>query len=94
MLLLALRLFLKDKGGKQHCSIPFVRSNLGVETFLKKREDQKRMRKNRRSYCPSNEMKKLGDLLNVFRKKKEKKKKMQESSVVFKLKRDLCWLHY
>ena len=36
MLMLALRLFLKDKGGKQHCLIPFVGSNLGVETFLKK----------------------------------------------------------
>ena len=41
---LALRLFLKDKGGKKHCLIPFVGSNLGVETFLKKREHQKRMR--------------------------------------------------
>ena len=29
MLMLALRLFLKDKGGKQHCLIPFVGSNLG-----------------------------------------------------------------
>ena len=47
MLMLALRLFLKDKGGKQHCLIPFVGSNLGVETFLKKREHQKRMRYNR-----------------------------------------------
>ena len=46
--MLALRLFLKDKGsGKQHCLIPFVGSNLGVETFLKKMEDQKRMRYNR-----------------------------------------------
>ena len=35
--------FLKDKGGKQHCLIPFVGSNLGVETFLKKMEHQKRM---------------------------------------------------
>ena len=47
--MLALRLFLKDKGsnkggGKQHCLIPFVGSNLGVETFLKKMEHQKRMR--------------------------------------------------
>ena len=48
MLMLALRLILKDKGGgKQHCLIPFVGSNLGVETFLKKREHQKRMRWNR-----------------------------------------------
>ena len=48
MLMLALRLFLKDKGGgKQHCLIPFVGSNLGVETFLKKMEHQKRMRYNR-----------------------------------------------
>ena len=46
--MLALRLFLKDKGGgKQHCLIPFVGSNLGVETILKKREHQKRMRQNR-----------------------------------------------
>ena len=48
MLMLALRLVLKDKGGgKQHCLIPFVGSNLGVETFLKKMEHQKRMRYNR-----------------------------------------------
>ena len=48
MLMLALRLFLKDKGGgKQHCLMPFVGSNLGVETFLKKMEHQKRMRYNR-----------------------------------------------
>ena len=46
MLMLALRLILKDKGGKQH-SLPFVGSNLGVEIFLKKREHQKRMRWNR-----------------------------------------------
>ena len=47
MLMLALRLFLKDKGGrKQHCLIPFVGSNPGVETFLKKMEQQKRMRYN------------------------------------------------
>ena len=38
MLMLALRLILKDKGGKQHCLIPFVGSNLGVEIFSKKRE--------------------------------------------------------
>ena len=44
----ALRLFLKDKtGGKQHCLIPSVSSNLGVETFLKKMDYQKRMRYNR-----------------------------------------------
>ena len=42
-----LRLILKGKGGKQHCFIPFVGSNLGVEIFLKKREHQKRMRWNR-----------------------------------------------
>ena len=48
MLMLALRLFLKDKGGgKQHCLIPFVGSNLGVETFLKKIEHQKKMHYNR-----------------------------------------------
>ena len=46
MLMLALWLILKDKGGKQH-SLPFVGSNLGVEIFLKKREHQKRMRWNR-----------------------------------------------
>ena len=47
MLMLALRLFLKDKGdGKQHCLIPFVGSNLGVEIFLKKMEHQKKMRYN------------------------------------------------
>ena len=35
MLMLVLRLFLKDKGDdKQHCLILFVDSNLGVETFL------------------------------------------------------------
>ena len=48
MLMLALGLFLKDKGGgKQYGLIPFVGSNLGVETFLKKMEYQKRMRYNR-----------------------------------------------
>ena len=45
MLMLALRLILKDKGGKNH--LPFTGSNLGVEIFLKKREHQKRMRSNR-----------------------------------------------
>ena len=45
MLMLVLGLFLKDKGGgKKHSLIPFVGSNLGVETFLKKMEHQKRMR--------------------------------------------------
>ena len=48
MLILAWRLFLKGEGGgKQHCLIPFVGSNLRVETFLKKMEHQKRMRYNR-----------------------------------------------
>ena len=48
MLMLALRLFLEDKGGgKQHFLILFVGSNLGVETFFKKMEHQKRMRYNR-----------------------------------------------
>ena len=42
MLMLALRLILKDKGGKQHC-LPFVDSNLGIEMFLKKRYHQKRI---------------------------------------------------
>ena len=45
--MLALRLIWKANGGKQHCLIPFVGSNLGVEIFLKKREHQKRMRWNR-----------------------------------------------
>ena len=35
MLMLALRLILKDKCGKQHC-LPFADSNLEVEIFLKK----------------------------------------------------------
>ena len=47
MLMLALRLILKDKGGKQHCLIPFVGSHLGVEILLKKREHEKWMRWNR-----------------------------------------------
>ena len=48
MLMLALRVFLKDNGGGiQHCLIPFVGSNLRVETFLKKMEHQKSMRYNR-----------------------------------------------
>ena len=48
MLMLALRLFLKDKGGgKQHCLILFVGSNPEFETFLKKKEHQKRMRYSR-----------------------------------------------
>ena len=34
--MLALRLLLKDKvGGKQHCLIPFVDSNLGFENIRK-----------------------------------------------------------
>ena len=41
MLMLTLRLNLKDKGGKQHCLL-FVSSNLGVEIFFKKREHQKK----------------------------------------------------
>ena len=48
MLILALMLFLKNKSGvKQHCLIPFIASNLGVEKFLKNMEHQKRMRNNR-----------------------------------------------
>ena len=31
--MLALTLILKDKGGKQYCLIPFIVSNLGVETL-------------------------------------------------------------
>ena len=38
--MLALRLILKDKGGKQHF-LPFFGSNLGVEIFLKKRSIRK-----------------------------------------------------
>ena len=46
--MLALRLFLKDKGScKQHCLILFVGSNLGVEKFLKKKKHKKRMRYNK-----------------------------------------------
>ena len=46
--MLALRLFLKNKGGgKQHCLKPFIGSNLGVEAFLKKMEHQKSMRYDR-----------------------------------------------
>ena len=33
-----LEAILKNKGGKQHCLVRFVGSNLGVETFLKNRE--------------------------------------------------------
>ena len=44
----SLEAILKDKGGgKQHCLILFVGSNLGVETFLKNMKHQKRMRYNR-----------------------------------------------
>ena len=42
MLMLALRLMLKDKSGKQHSLIPFVGSNLRVEIFLKNSEHQKK----------------------------------------------------
>ena len=44
MLMIALRLILKDKGGKQHGLIPFVGSIMGVEIFLQKREHQRGMR--------------------------------------------------
>ena len=40
MLMLALRLMLKDKGGKQHC-LPFVGSNLGVEIFWRRENIRK-----------------------------------------------------
>ena len=40
MLMLALRLILKDKGSKQDPS-PFVGSNLGVEIFLKEGASEK-----------------------------------------------------
>ena len=45
MLVLDLRLLLKDKGGTQHFLV-FVGSNLGVEVFLQKWDNQKRMRWN------------------------------------------------
>ena len=35
MLMLALRLILKDKGRKQHC-LPFIGSRLGVDIFFEK----------------------------------------------------------
>ena len=41
-----LKLIFKDKCGKQHC-LPFIGSNMGIEIFLKKRENQKRMHWNR-----------------------------------------------
>ena len=50
----SLETILKGKGGgKQHCLIPFVGSNLGLKTFLKKMEHQRRMRYNRglRNLC-------------------------------------------
>ena len=40
--MLILKLILKDKCGKQHC-LPIIGSNMGIEIFLKKRENQKRM---------------------------------------------------
>ena len=43
----SLEAILKNKGGKQHCLVRFVGSNLGVETFLKNREHEKRMRQNK-----------------------------------------------
>ena len=45
--MLALRLILKDKGGKEYCLMPFVGSNLGVKTFLKKKkkDPSERMRR-------------------------------------------------
>ena len=46
MLVLVLRLILRDKSGKQHC-LSFIGSKLGVEIFLKKRDYQERMRWNR-----------------------------------------------
>ena len=36
MLILALRLILKDKGGDQHSLIPFVGSNWGLRYFWKR----------------------------------------------------------
>ena len=41
MLMLALRLFLKDKNDKQHCLIPFVGSNLGLRHFWKRENIRK-----------------------------------------------------
>ena len=40
--MLSLRLFLKDEGGKQHCLIPLVGSNLGGwDIFEKKGTSEK-----------------------------------------------------
>ena len=44
--MLASRLILKGKGGKQHW-LRFVGSNVGIEIFMKKREHQKRVHWNR-----------------------------------------------
>ena len=44
MLMLDLRLIFKDKGDKQYFLMPFLGSNLGIGTFLEKREHQKKMR--------------------------------------------------
>ena len=41
MLIVALRLILKDNGGKQHC-LPFLGSNLKIQIFLKKTEHHKK----------------------------------------------------
>ena len=41
--MLALMLFLKYKGDKQHCLIVFVGPNLGADTFLKTTEHQEKM---------------------------------------------------
>ena len=40
MLMLALRLILKDKGSKQH-SLPFVGPNLGLDSFEKEGASEK-----------------------------------------------------
>ena len=41
MLMLALRVFLKDKGGKKHCLITFVGSNMGLRHFWKRGDIRK-----------------------------------------------------
>ena len=47
MLMFALQLILKDKGGKQNGLMLFFGFNLAVEILLNKREHQKRMHWNR-----------------------------------------------
>ena len=70
MLMIALRLILKDKGGKQHGLIPFVGSIMGVEIFLQKREHQRGMRWNRGLRFQGNSMQRLSAFQLFFRYKR------------------------